>query len=179
MVLADISFTTEGMVAIGALLSALVTAVVTLHRTLMASKDKHIEEMRDQRDSYKEIATEAVSAMEVGVNAKRAGRGFGPTPHVPAVVPEHNSPTTRKQQDTADLQTMRARLTAATLELGLPARVAGGEAPEAASEGDGVNPQAKAEAAVAAVVEAAVVAKEAVEALHFLPSTEEHDTPTA
>lgn len=117
---ADVTFTTEGMVVIGGLLATLVGAIVYLDKQRMAAKDERLAEMK----SYKEIANEAVLALEAKVNEERAAKGQNLTKIIAPVVPEHSSPVTMQQQDTADLQTIRARITAASLELGLPPREA-------------------------------------------------------
>lgn len=70
--------------------------------------------------SYEEIGTEAVGHLE-SLAPKKAQKPVKP---LARVVPEHNSPTSMSQKDVADLQTLRARLVAATLELGLPPRQA-------------------------------------------------------
>ncbi len=123
--LGDVSFTTEGIVVIGGLLGALVTAVVFLFKLYDKSKDRQINDLISERNSYREMAAEAVAAVESNVNELRTLRGQPRFVPIAPVVPEHNSPVTPAQQDTADLQTIRARLTAATLALGLPAREAG------------------------------------------------------
>lgn len=78
--------------------------------------------LQSDRDSYRQMADEAVSRLE---DAVRQSAGVTPpAPPLAAVVPEHNSPVTPEQQAEADRQTMRARLVASTLALGLPAREA-------------------------------------------------------
>jgi len=121
---ADISLSTEAVVVIGALGSLLVAAVYKLHSQLMQSKDDQVKSMQSQRDSYREMADEAIKNLETIRSERQIGTGMPSPSIVAAVVPEHNSPTTQTQQDSADLQTMRARLVAATLSLGLPARKA-------------------------------------------------------
>jgi hypothetical protein len=73
-------------------------------------------------ESYRQIADEAVRNLEAATNQARADRGEPPLMTLAAVVPEHNSPTTIRQQEIAAAATLRARLVAATLALGLPAR---------------------------------------------------------
>jgi hypothetical protein len=140
-VLADVVFTTEGIVTIGALLSATTGAVVYVFRLLLAEKDTaraaaaaaatielerakaegatRLKDKEDASKSYKEIAAEAVAALE-----KKAEERLGSAlpAKIAPVVPEHSSPVSVAQQEAADLQTLRARVTAATLALGLPAR---------------------------------------------------------
>jgi len=124
-VIAEVSFTTEGVVAISTLLGALAGVIVYLFRQLDSTHKERLSERTSERDSYKEMAHEALIALESRVNEKRRGVGQGPFPAVAPVVPEHNSPVSKRQQETADLQTMRARLTAATLALGLEPRTSG------------------------------------------------------
>lgn len=116
---ADIAFTTEGGVVIGGLLTALASAVAVLFKLVISGKDQQIKDAQSERDSYKEISLEAVDRIE-----KVAHKEKITVPYVAPVVPEHSSPTTSKQQDSANLQTLRARLVAATLQLGQPPREA-------------------------------------------------------
>lgn len=134
---AEVTFSTEAIVAVGGLLGALAGAIGYIFRLLMQSKDAQIAaaeaatKLRDEesaKKSYKEIAEEAVAMAELRVNRERRASGYESTRVVAPVVPEHSSPVTTEQQKTADLQTLRARVTAATLALGLPAREPG--APE-------------------------------------------------
>lgn len=125
--LADVSFSTESMVVVGTLLAALTGAVSLLFRQLIATKDDALKAMTSQRDSYREMADEAIKNLEKAVNDGLKLSGRPPFAVVPPVVPEHSSPTTERQQDVADMQTMRARLVAATLALRLPAREASQE----------------------------------------------------
>jgi len=124
VILADVAFSTEGLVIVSGLLTALAGAVALLFRQLIASKDAELKAANSRADSYYEMAEEAIANLESAVNEKRALQGLPVSPVVPAVIAEHNSPTTLAQQRTADLQTMRARLVAATAALGLPAREA-------------------------------------------------------
>lgn len=127
IVIADVVFSTEGMIVISALVAALATAVGALFKMLMISHARELADMKEQRDSFREIGAEATDKL-VLVSIEKAKRdGKTIIPALAAVVPEHNSPTTQKQQEAAELQTMRAKLTAATLQLGLPPRLASGE----------------------------------------------------
>lgn len=80
--------------------------------------------LQADRDSYKEMAAEAIASLAIVANRYRIEGGHDVTSPLAAVVPEHQSPVTPEQQATADLQTMRAQLTASTLDLGLPTRTA-------------------------------------------------------
>ena len=70
-------------------------------------------------DSYRSMADEAVKQLEDAANTDRATHGLDPLEVLAAVVPEHNSPVTEQQAETAAVATMRARLTAASLSLGV------------------------------------------------------------
>lgn len=124
----------------------LVAAIGLLYREMIASKNAQLasqkelyeghmlhqktgyegrlSDMKSQKESFKEIANEAVENLEKKVNEILASVGKSDFKVLAAVVPEHNSPTTPEQQDTADLATLRARTTAAVLALGLPPREA-------------------------------------------------------
>lgn len=130
--LADATFSTEAIVVASALLVGLSGAVVVIFKMLIAAKDEQLKDSESRAQSYKEMAEEAIKNLEAKVNELRSASGRPNFPVVPDVVPEHNSPTSPKQQATADLQTLRARLVAATVQLGLPAREA---APPVAGEG--------------------------------------------
>lgn len=148
--LADISFTTEGAVAIGALMTALAGAVAVVFKLLIKSKDdqlamaaaaaeKRLRDEESQKKSYKEIAEEAVAMAELRVNRERGAAGRSAAKTVAPVVPEHSSPVSQEQQKTADLQTLRARVTAAGLDLKLPPREPGPPegGPPGAGDGSG------------------------------------------
>jgi len=88
------------------------------------------QQLKDTNASLKEIATEAVTNLELARDVKLQAEGRSKPAPVAPVIPEHNSPTTRRQRQTAELQTLRARLVAATLGLDLPAREASPDAVE-------------------------------------------------
>jgi len=121
---ADVTFTTEGLTVILTLLGALWGAIGILFKKLIDAKDQHIKSAQDRGDSYREMAEEAIDDLEKAANRKLRAEGKAHFTKVADVVPEHSSPVSQKQQETADLATMRARLVAATLELGLAPREA-------------------------------------------------------
>lgn len=129
---ADVTFSTEGIVIIGGLLSALVGALIFIFKLLMQVQKEKFElalsQKEDSRKSYKEIAEEAVAAAEKRIGSK--------VPPLAAVVSEHHSPPTEEQKAAAELQTLRARVTAVTHAAGLPPRTSGepGEETEPAAE---------------------------------------------
>lgn len=75
-----------------------------------------IAEQAGALTSYKEMAEEAVANLEA---AGAAHSPHTPLPPLAAVLPEHSSPTTAQQRETAEIATMRARLVAANLALGI------------------------------------------------------------
>jgi hypothetical protein len=119
----DVTFSGTALLIIGGLLTTLTGVIATLFRMLMSSKDAQLVSMTSERDSYKEIADDAVGTLEARVNMEREHRGEAPFKAIAPVIPEHNSPTTQKQVNTAHLATLRARFTAATMALGFPPRV--------------------------------------------------------
>lgn len=132
---ADVVLSTESLVLMSGMGSVLTGAIYALYRSqvtnhelqiaaMKAQYDAQITDLKDQRKSYQEIADESTRALEYKVNELRGKKGKPPTLKVAPIVPEHSSPVSETQQATADLQTIRARLTAAVLELGLPARKA-------------------------------------------------------
>jgi len=122
--LADISFSTEALAIIGGLGSGLVTAVIFLFKALMVAKEKQLADMTSSRESYKEMAAESIANIEVAVNRVRELNGEQKFKPLAPVVAEHRSPTGEVQKQQAELQTMRARLVAATLNLDIPPRPA-------------------------------------------------------
>jgi len=136
-VLADVTMSVEAAIGIaGAVLVTMAGSVAFMFRQLITSHserladqkaqcDREMKAMASEKDSYKEIAAEAVDALENKVNELRRAAGKPSFPTVPPVIPEHSSPVSAGQQDTADLQTLRARVTAAVSALGLPPRDTG------------------------------------------------------
>jgi len=122
LIFADIVLSTEAAIAISAILTALVGAISYIFKLLMSSKDKQLEDEKSRSKSYQEIAHEAVTSLEASVNELRLVNGLQPFKVVAPVVPEHNSPVTEVQQDVADLQSLRARVTAASLFLKIAPR---------------------------------------------------------
>lgn len=88
-------------------------------------QESRIKDLEGQKKSYKEMAEEAIEVSEREVNAKRSSEGKKPFPPIANVVAEHHSPVTIEQQEAADLQTARARITAVKVALDLPPRQAG------------------------------------------------------
>jgi hypothetical protein len=70
--------------------------------------------------SYRAMAASAVAKLETAASQAADHAGAVLPLSLAAVVPEHNSPVTLEQQETADVATLRARLVAASLALGIP-----------------------------------------------------------
>lgn len=80
------------------------------------------EDLQAGQESYKQMAVTAIANLEEAAVVAAAARGEQAVKPLVPVVPEHSSPTTAQQKATAEIQTWRARLTAATLVLRLPPR---------------------------------------------------------
>jgi len=122
MIFADLSLSTETAVAVFAVVSTLGTVIAFLFGIVVALYKAANARLESEIKSWKEIALEANDTL--GMFAKKHQQETGSAIVVPvaAVVPEHSSPPSHNQIRNAELQTERARLTAATLALGLPAR---------------------------------------------------------
>jgi len=127
--IADITFSAEAIGIIGVMGTGLITAIALLFKLLMASKDRALDEMTTERNSYKQMAEEAIANGEKFVSDSLAKCGQPDFEPMAPVVPEHSSPVTRQQQDVAELQTLRARLVASTLAMKLPPRLNGNPPP--------------------------------------------------
>lgn len=134
MILAEaIVISTEAMVIVGGVVAALVSGITYLFFMLTSNRsaelvtqremfEKRIAAIESDKKSWQEMTLELGINIEKAVNRKRAAEGLAPFEVMKPVVPEHSSPVTLAQQQTADISTMRARLVAATKELGLPPR---------------------------------------------------------
>jgi len=120
--IADVTYSTETLAVTTVVVSALTGAMVFIFKLLMASKDEQLK-------SYKEIALEAVRNLELAANDKRMEQGRQMFPPLAPVVPEHSSPSSKDQRESAEIQTLRAKLVAAKLDLGLPVRTANDDEP--------------------------------------------------
>lgn len=139
--LADVSFSTEALAVIAALLGAMATTVAFLYRNLdsnwrtQAEKaekafadekietEKRLKALEEERDSWRQISVESVLDLQKVANRARMQTGRHPFTPMEPVVPEHNSPATDEQKATADLATVRAALVAVTKDLGLETRL--------------------------------------------------------
>lgn len=100
------------------LIGGVVAAVPVLFAAYVKAQMLAMTEITAQRDVYKAIADRAVTRLEEEVADRRTRDGFPPLTPIAPVEPEHNSPTTGAQRETAQMATLRARLVAA--ELGSP-----------------------------------------------------------
>lgn len=143
----DIRFSPAGLAVIGTLLTALAATVRKLYLDGLAAnaarydqllkesaadkteaardRDAREADLKKERDTVRNMLVSAVANLEIAAGQARKLRGIAPLDKVADVVPEANSPPTQEQIDTADLATLRARLTAASLSLGLPPRTPG------------------------------------------------------
>lgn len=90
-------------------------------KALRAADDeiRRTADLLAERNSYRDMATEAIQKLEIAVNQERETAGDAPFVPLAPVVPEHSSPVTPLQAETAAIATLRSRLVAATLALGL------------------------------------------------------------
>ena len=120
MMLADLTVNTETMAVISLVVGGLTGVIGMLFRLYVA-------QVKEERDTWKKLADGAVSNLEYAANVQRKKAGMSPLTELAPVVPEHSSPTSKRQEETAEMATMRARLTAAVLSLGLEPRKVEGE----------------------------------------------------
>ena len=108
----------------GALVFAALSAAVAVVVVWQAKRFVywHTAGLTDERNSWRQIAISAVESVEANVNRIRHAEGKPDFEVVPPVVAEHSSPISERQQATADVATIRARLTAARAALGLEPR---------------------------------------------------------
>ena len=95
------------------LLNQTVASAIALH-----DEKKRTEDMRERAINWERLGKQSAILLENRVNDERAARGEPPFPVVAAVKPEHQSPPTEDQRAAADLQTWKARVVRAALELG-------------------------------------------------------------
>jgi hypothetical protein len=120
--IAEISFSTEEVVIIGTLLATVTGATSYIFKLLIDNYASRLAEKESQLQNWKQIASEAVVNLHKVAKEKRASEGMPPYVPLVPVVPEHNSPATMRELETAELQTVRASLVAATKDLGLEPR---------------------------------------------------------
>lgn len=99
--------------------------IVADQRSQLAQRDARIASLERRGDSLKQITEEALATVEEMAKQKAAAEGkVIATPLVP-VIPERNSPVTKEEIEAAELATVRGRMVAASVALGLPAREPG------------------------------------------------------
>jgi hypothetical protein len=130
--IAVVEFTTESMAVITVLLTSVTGALVVVWKLLLAAKESQIARLDADLASWKQMALESQDVLDVLRNRERVKAGKPPMPALAPVVPESSSPPTKEQIAAGEVATARARLTAATLEFGLPVRASVGKAAAAA-----------------------------------------------
>jgi hypothetical protein len=118
----DVHFGTGEIAVITTLLGAVVAALSIIFKLLMAAKDAALVDCKAERDNYRSVANDAVRIMQAAMAKQREAQGEPPIKVIAPVLPEHQSPVTPAEQETAHQATLRAAVTAAALELGVPAR---------------------------------------------------------
>lgn len=121
--IAQVVVSTE--VAIGlavTIVGSITGALVFVFKMLISSYEKQLAVLITDRDNWKQVSGEAVGNLRKAANAKRVRDGKEPYEDLADVIPEHNSPVTEEQRQTAELATVRAALVAATKDLNLPPR---------------------------------------------------------
>jgi hypothetical protein len=119
--IADIIFSTEALGVVGTLVAALSGVISYLFHHISKSNSREIRALTSERESYKGIARDALKHLESLINRDLAAKGAPPLILIAPVIPEHQSPSTPDQQEVAQLATLRARLVAAQLSLGVEA----------------------------------------------------------
>lgn len=129
MLLADISLSTEAVVVITVLLTAVTGALVQVFRMydtarereykrLLEENEKDRQELEATKKSYAEIANEAVVTARKTTDFYRAKEGLPPIPVLAPVVSESHSDSTLKQREVAKIATLRAQMAAVKLAEG-------------------------------------------------------------
>lgn len=122
MLLADVSFSNESLIAIGVQFAALAGAIRYIFKLLIDAHNREVALAleKGRTKTYQDMVDDSMAVLEVrlqkaGVSIPRA---------IAPVVPESQSPTKPEDEATAELATRRARLTALVMAAGLPAREA-------------------------------------------------------
>lgn len=121
---ADITLSTEAIVVISALLSAMATAIAAMAYALRVIYLKMVSNY-DKMVGWKTVATDAVAVTEVAANKERIRKGEEPL--VPVVCEPLYSQFAEKMQfshkmaDLAEQEKMKARAVVAAMTVGVPA----------------------------------------------------------
>lgn len=118
-------------VVIGTLFKLLISSKDREHATALREKDMLLKELVEARNnaealnkSNREIAADAVKSATDMLNFFRSKEGLPPVLPLAAVLPESHSPSTPKQREAAELETIKATLAAVKLAAGLPPKEA-------------------------------------------------------
>lgn len=114
-------------------------------QTLITTNAQAVQSVKEDRDSWKQMANEGIENLEKAAGRYQKGSKLKKVAPLRPVVPEHSSPPTITQVSTAEIQTKRARLVAATLALDLESRA------EVEAEKDDVGTPIEAAAVISAV----------------------------
>lgn len=101
-------------------------ARVVREASLTEAEGRRAADTDEALESYRQIASEAVECLESATNVLRETQGKPPIEPLPAVAPEHSSPVSGRQVETARIATLRARAAAAARALDPPPLPGGG-----------------------------------------------------
>jgi hypothetical protein len=101
---------------------SLATTIAFLYRELRAAHAREVNALTLDRNTYRAMAEETSEKLLKLANERRRERGLAALPPPPPVVPESHSPPTPEQEERALQATVRAMITLASAELGLPPR---------------------------------------------------------
>lgn len=118
----NVNFGLGELAVIGTLLTAVVGALTVIFKLLMAAKDAALADAKATGENYKSVANDAVRIMQAALIKQKEAEGQVGIRQLAPVQPEHQSPVTEVELTTANQATLRAAVTAAALELGLPPR---------------------------------------------------------
>lgn len=102
-----------------AAIAGLVAAIGTLFGLYAKSMNDRLAEKDAQINSYKSILQAALFAGDKAINELMVLKGLPLVTVMAPVIPEHQSPITKKQAETAHIATQRARAVAMYDKLGL------------------------------------------------------------
>lgn len=117
-----IGIATSIVLAVVSAVALLFKLLIASYEARMTSYEAQITTITAERDNWKQGMREAVGNLRLEANKKRLRHGQAPYEELADVVPEHSSPPTAAEKETAELQTVRAALVAATKDLDLPSR---------------------------------------------------------
>lgn len=112
-----ITLSGSAVTIISILMGSLVTALVFVFKLYVSAMKDYIRELQERCASLLLISTKAVARLEKEADRRQLALGKKPIPKLIPVEAEHNSPTTERQKNAAEFQSIKARLIAATLIL--------------------------------------------------------------